>query len=104
MELRPTLPPLTYQANGRRDPFVPISPAKDRPGLSLAAMKLAGVVQGRALVALIEAPNGMGYILKRGDVLGDDRVTDVTPSSVTFAVAAKPGQPATILTLRLAGD
>ncbi len=100
----PPLPPLTYDAKGRRDPFVAISLAKDKPGLSVTTLKLAGVIRGRTLLALIEAPDGLGYILKPGDVLGDGRVTDITQRSVTFAVAAKAGDAATTATLRLAQD
>jgi Tfp pilus assembly protein PilP len=101
----PPLPPLAYDAKGRRDPFVPVSLAKDKAGgLSVTAVKLVGVIKGRALLALVEAPDGLGYILKPGDVLGDGRVTDVTQNSVTFAIAGKAGQAATTVTLRLAAD
>jgi hypothetical protein len=62
------------------------------------------VVRGRVLLALVEAPDGIGYILKPGDVLGDGRVTDVTTASVTFVVAPKPGQPASTVTLKIVGD
>ena len=52
-------------------------------------------------VALVEAPDGIGYILKPGDALGDGRVTGLTPNSVTFAVSARGSRGATSLTLRL---
>ena len=55
-------------------------------------------------LALVEASDGIGYILKPGDTLGDGRVTEITQSAVTFAVAAKSGQAATTATLRLAQD
>jgi hypothetical protein len=101
----PPLPPLSYEPQGRRDPFLPISLVKDTPGLlSIMTLKLAGVIRGRTLLALVEAPDGLGYILKPGDVLGDGRVTEITQSAVTFAVAAKTGQAATTATLRLAQD
>lgn len=101
----PPLPPLAYDAKGRRDPFAPVALAKDKAGgLSVTAVKLVGVIRGRTLLALVEAPDGLGYILKPGDVLGDGRVTDVTQKSVTFAVAGKAGQAATTVTLRLAAD
>lgn len=100
----PPLPPLSYDAKGRRDPFVPIVLAKDKPGLSIATLKLAGVIRGRTLLALVEATDGLGYILKPGDTLGDGRVTEITQNAVTFAVAARAGQAATTATLRLAQD
>ena len=104
-EAGPPLPPLAYDAKGRRDPFAPVSLAKGKASaLTVTAVKLVGVIKGRALLALVEAPDGLGYILKPGDVLGDGRVTDVTQNSVTFAIAAKAGQQATAVTLRLAAD
>jgi Tfp pilus assembly protein PilP len=103
-EQRPPLPPLSYDARSRRDPFVPLALAKDRPGLSIMAFKLAGVMRGRTPLALVEAAGGLGYILKLGDTLGDGRVTEITQSAVTFAVAATSGQAATTATLRLAQD
>ena len=69
-----------------------------------ATLKLAGVIRGRTLLALVEAPDGLGYILKPGDTLGDGRVTEITQNAVTFAVAARGGQAATTATLRLAQD
>jgi len=103
-EAGPALPPLTYEPRGRRDPFVPIAATKDKRGLSVTTMRLGGIVRGHGLLALVEAPDGLGYILKPGDVLGDGRVTDITPSSVTFQVAGQPGQAATTVTLRLAAE
>jgi Tfp pilus assembly protein PilP len=66
--------------------------------------KLTGVIGSRTPLALVEASDGIGYILKPGDTLGDGRVTEITQSTVTFAVAAKSGQAATTTTLRLAQD
>ena len=97
-----TLPPIAYEPKGRRDPFTPIFLGKDNAQLSVSAVKLTGVVGGRGgLMALVEAPDGIGYILKPGDALGDGRVTGITPNSVTFAVAARGSQSSSSLTLRL---
>jgi Tfp pilus assembly protein PilP len=96
------LPAIAYEPRGRRDPFTPIFLGKDNAGLSVSAVKLTGVVGGRGgLMALVEAPDGIGYILKPGDALGDGRVTGITPTSVTFAVSARGSQSASSLTLRL---
>jgi hypothetical protein len=83
---------------------VTVAAEREKSGLSVSTMKLGGVVRGRVLLALVEAPDGIGYILKPGDVLGDGRVTDITPNSVSFAVTPRAGQAATTVTLRLAGD
>jgi len=96
------LPPIAYEPKGRRDPFTPIFLGKDNAAISVSAVKLTGVVGGPgALLALVEAPDGIGYILKPGDALGDGRVTAITPNSVTFAVQARGSQSASSLTLRL---
>ena len=101
-ETSKALLPIAYEPKGRRDPFTPIFLGKDNAGLSVSAVKLTGVVGGRGgLMALVEGPDGIGYILKPGDVLGDGRVTGITPTSVTFAVSARGSQSASSLTLRL---
>jgi len=99
------LPPLAYDAKGRRDPFAPVSLASENKGINVTAAKLVGTVRGRhEVLALVEGPDGVGYILKSGDGLGNGRVIGVTATSVTFAVAAQPGQGPTTVTLRLALD
>jgi hypothetical protein len=103
-EAGPPLPPLTYESKGRRDPFAPVPVIKEKTGLDVASTKLVGIIQGAQLLALVEAPDGLGYILKPGDVLGNGRVTDVTARSVTFAVVGQAGQHETSLTLRLARE
>ena len=101
----PALPPLAYEARSRRDPFTPVSLAVEAKGINVTAAKLVGVVQGRqGTLALVEGPDGVGYIVKSGDSLGNGRVTGITGTTVTFAVAAQPGQGPTTLTLRLALD
>ncbi len=98
----PALPPLAYSAKSRRDPFVPVSLALEAKGINVTAAKLVGVVQGRqGTLALVEGPDGVGYVLKTGDVIGNGRVTGITGTTVTFAVAAQPGQGPTTVTLRL---
>jgi hypothetical protein len=98
----PPLLPLTYEPQGRRDPFTPVVlPAVDKSGLDVATTRLVGIIQGRQLLALVEAPDGFGYMLKSGDALGNGRITDITANSVTFAVAGRVGQREASLTLRL---
>jgi len=100
----PALAPLSYDAKGRRDPFVPLIVAREKAGLEVSSVKLVGIIDGSHLLALVEAPDGLGYIVKPGDVLGNGQVTDVAPSSITFAVRGRPGQADNSLTLRLSKD
>ena len=101
-EAGPPLPPLSYDGKGRRDPFAAVIAAVQRnTGLDVSAAKLVGIVEGSGPLALVEAPDGLGYILKPGDVLGNGRVSDVTRGSITFGVAGRGGQRDTTVTLRL---
>jgi Tfp pilus assembly protein PilP len=96
---------MSYNAKSRRDPFAPIVVATGAQGLTVASTKLAGVMQGRqGPVGLVEAPDGIGYMLKPGDVLGDGRVTEIGRDHISFSVAARPGQSARTVTLRLRTD
>lgn len=101
----PVLPPLAYDAKKRRDPFSPVSLALEAKGINVTAAKLVGIVQGRqGALALVEGPDGVGYILRSGDALGNGRVTGITGTTVTFLVAAQPGQGPATVTLRLVLD
>ena len=99
------LPPMAYDAKGRRDPFAPVALAGEGKGINIASAKLVGVVLGsNDALALVEGPDGVGYILRRGEGLGNGRVTGITSSTVTFAVGAQPGQGPSTVTLRLVMD
>ena len=109
---QPAPPPYVYEAKGRRDPFRPliaprVTEAKSRPKTGLAALevnelKLAGIVwEKRGYFALVEAPNGAGYVLRLNDIVGGGaRVSKITPEAVTFEVGLEmrggptPSQPA----------
>jgi len=100
----PALSPMAYDTKGRRDPFSPIPPVRgEAKGLNVSAAKLVGIVHGRqGPLALVDAPDGVGYILRNGDVLGNGRVVGITGTTVTFAVPAQADEGPTTVTLRLA--
>jgi len=104
LEPGPPLPPLPYEAKGRRDPFVPIELPKDNPGLDVSSLRLVGIISGRHLLALVETPGGLGYILKPGDGLGNGHVSEIGPGSVTFAVSGPRSQREASVTLKLGKD
>ena len=96
------LEPLAYNPKGRRDPFASLATAEGAKGLTAASVRLVGIVHGRqGRLALVEAPDGLGYILKTGDQMGDGRVVDIGRDSLTFSVAARPGLPPTPVVKRL---
>ena len=91
-----------YEANGRRDPFEVYEIREGGGGLTVSSTRLTGIVRNsRSALALVEAPDGIGYILRPGDTLGDGKLMDIGLDNVVFAVAAKPGVPATRVVLRL---
>ena len=95
---KPAPPPYVYEAKGRRDPFRPliaprVAEGKPRPKTGLAALevdelKLSGIIwEQRGYFALVEAPNGAGYVLRVNDTVGGGaRVTRITPQAVIFEV------------------
>jgi hypothetical protein len=92
-----------YQQRGRRDPFETLEIREGAGGLTVAATRLTGIIRSnRSALALIEAPDGIGYILKPGDTLGDGRLLEIGSDSVVFAVTAKAGAPTNRVVLRLA--
>ena len=96
------VPPYAYEAKGRRDPFRPlirprVETARARPKTGLAALdvkelKLAGIIWGgRGYFALVEAPNGAGYVVRMNDIIGEDaRVAKITSDAVMFEVQTSP--------------
>ena len=92
-------------ARVRRDPFAVLDIASGPAGLTIASTKLTGIIHsGRSAIALVETSDGIGYILKPGDTLGDGRLVEVSADSAVFAVAANPGAPVNRVVLRLAAN
>lgn len=76
-------PVYSYNAGGRIDPFAPIIEKEagkargDRPPLeryNITEMKLTGIVWGGfGYNAMIEAPDGKGYFVRTGTIIGPNR-------------------------------
>lgn len=105
MPKEPEHPPLlavAYEPKGRRDPFASLAAIEGAKGFTVSSVKLVGIVEGRqGRLALVEAPDGLGYILRSGDLIGDGRVVEIGRDNLTFAVSQRPGMPTTRLVLRL---
>lgn len=94
-----------YERKGRRDPFVTLETRGGAGGPTVAAAKLTGIVRGaRGLLALVETADGLGYILKPGDTLGDGRLIEIGQDNVVFSIVPKPGSTTNRVVLRLPGD
>ena len=104
----PAVPQATaanYDPKGRRDPFVAPDLTGGARGLEVSTTKLTGIVRSaRTTLALVETQDGIGYILKPGDTLGDGRLMEIAVDSVVFAVAAKPGTSTNRVVLKLAAN
>ena len=71
----------------------------------MATTKLTGIIRSaRTTLALVEAQDGIGYILKPGDTLGYGRLLEIGADSVVFTVAAKPGSQSNRVVLKLAAN
>jgi len=84
-----------YDPRGRRDPFAPLATLQEREerkkglkGLQVSDLRLSGIVwDKREYVALVEAPDRLGYVLKVNDLIGNTaRVAKISPESVLFEV------------------
>jgi Tfp pilus assembly protein PilP len=74
-------------------------------GLEVATTKLTGIVRSASTtLALVETQDGIGYILKPGDTLGDGRLLEIGADNVTFTVPPKPGSPTNRVVLKLAAN
>jgi Tfp pilus assembly protein PilP len=107
---RSTLPPpngavgTTYEAKGRRDPFQAVETTQSEPTPpALAAARLKGILRSSAPRALIETPDGLGYILKVGDTLAEGRLIEISADRVVFSVETRRG-PAHRIVLRLSDN
>ncbi len=105
IEQEKTLPPVSYEPKGRRDPFEQLEVTGGAKGLTVSSTKLTGIVQSqRGTLALLEGSDGIGYILRPGDTLGDGRLLEVSSDRAVFNVLPRPGAPPTRVTLRLRTD
>ncbi|HEX6940230.1 MAG TPA: hypothetical protein VF158_12520 [Longimicrobiales bacterium] len=76
-----------YPREPRRDPFVSLAD-RDDLGPRFEDLSLSGIIYapGGGSVALLTASNGKSYRVRRGDVVGNARVLDISANRVVFAV------------------
>ena len=101
----PSPPAVTYDSKGRRDPYEPLEVTSGPKWLTVSSTRLTGIVWSqRGTYALLEGSDGIGYILRPGDTLGDGRLVEIGTESAVFSVVARPGSAPTRVTLRLKTD
>ena len=108
---QPAAPPvlegttLTYERKGRRDPFEPIQAVQSGvTSPTIAAAQLKGILRGRTPRVLVETPDGLGYVLSVGDMLGEGRLIEIGADTVVFSVPARSGSATDRIVLRLPED
>lgn len=102
----PAVPPpraVPYSSKGRRDPFETLEVREGSASTTLSSARLTGIIRGTGQpLALVETADGLGYILRPGDTLGDGRVVEVGPDRVVFQT--RTGSTSNRVVLRLPGD
>lgn len=96
-------PVYAYKPKGRRDPFIPLVVAQEPSpkaktglkSLDVDRLKLAGIVwENKGYYALVESPEGLGYVVRSGDTIGEDaKVTRITSNSVFIKFKTKSTLP-----------
>ena len=95
----------TYERKGRRDPFEPVQAIQSgMTSPTIAAAQLKGILRGRTPRVLVETPDGLGYLLAVGDMLGEGRLIEIRVDSVVFSVPARSGSTTDRVVLRLPED
>jgi Tfp pilus assembly protein PilP len=86
----------TYQADGRRDPFLNLIGTGSDPsaggrrgegpaGMTVAEISVRGIMQSKgSLVAMIAGPDHKTYIVHQGDKLLDGSIKSITPLGLIF--------------------
>lgn len=95
-----------YETKGRRDPFEIPGAREGAASTTVASAKLAGIIRtaGGSALALIETSEGLGYILRTGDTLGDGQLVEIDQNSVVFAVASRMAPVPNRVVLRLVSE
>jgi Tfp pilus assembly protein PilP len=92
----PPAEPYTYQAAGRRDPFLSLIGTGSSPtvlsrrgegpsGMMTGEISVSGILQSRGeLVAMIKGPDNKTYIVHHGDKLADGTIKTITPQGLVI--------------------
>jgi hypothetical protein len=89
--------PYTYEAGGRRDPFLSLvgggmetgAPGANRAegaaGLTVGEINLRGIVQSRGtLIAMIQGPDNKTYLVHQGDRFVDGTLKSITAQGLVI--------------------
>lgn len=86
----------TYQAEGRRDPFLsltanvaesrmPLTRAEGIAGLTVMELSVRGVMKSRgSLIAMVQGPDRRAYVVHQGDKFADGTIKAVTAEGLVI--------------------
>ena len=86
----------TYDAGGRRDPFVSLlgtgtaprlasNSAEGAAGLTVGEISVRGIMQSRGvLIAMVQGPDNKTYLVHQGDKFVDGTVKSITPQGLVL--------------------
>jgi Tfp pilus assembly protein PilP len=86
----------TYNAGGRRDPFVSLlgtgaaprlasNRAEGAAGLTVAEISVRGVMRSQTgLIAMVQGPDNKTYLVRQGDRFVDAAVKSITPQGLVL--------------------
>lgn len=86
----------TYQADGRRDPFLsltantsdsrtPLSRGEGLAGLAVTELSVRGVMKSRgSLIAMVQGPDRRAYVVHQGDKFADGTIKAITADGLVI--------------------
>ncbi|MEP7304698.1 MAG: hypothetical protein ABJA98_04195 [Acidobacteriota bacterium] len=86
----------TYDAGGRRDPFVSLlgtgtaprlasNRAEGAAGLTVGEISVRGIMQSQSgLIAMVQGPDNKTYLVRQGDKFVDGTVKSITPQGLVL--------------------
>lgn len=103
----PVLGTATYDAGGRRDPFVPLTTElAPEEGPRFDSLRLTGVFLGTpgSSLVVLEDPARRGYFLRAGQSIGNARLVEIRPQSAVFEITEYGTTRRKILELERTGE
>ncbi|MBW3661304.1 MAG: hypothetical protein KY397_06695 [Gemmatimonadetes bacterium] len=103
----PPMGTASYDAGGRRDPFVPLTvelePSEDP---RFERLRLTGVFLGSPTNSLVvlEDPARRGFFLRAGQSIGNARLVEIRPQSAVFDITEYGTTRRTVLELERTGE
>lgn len=103
----PVMGTASYDAGGRRDPFVPLTTELGpEEGPRFDSLRLTGVFLGApgSSLVVLEDPARRGYFVRAGQSIGNARLVEIRPQSAVFEITEYGTTRRKILELERTGE